>query len=141
MKIPPTLSTVIGNLFKKPATNPFPESDPIPAPEGFRGKPVYYVDKCVGCRLCVTVCPAGVIEYVPEVKKVTFWLGRCVFCQQCVDVCPVKAIEMSDNFLLATHDRYDNNLRWLREDEVEGLIEERRKKEELKKQKAEETKN
>ena len=86
------------------------------------------MDKCIGCRLCVTVCPAGVIEYVPEVKKVTFWLGRCVFCQQCVDVCPVNAIEMSDNFLLATHDRYDDNLRWLREDEVEDLMEEQRKK-------------
>ncbi|ASJ05441.1 4Fe-4S binding protein [Thermococcus barossii] len=121
MKVPPTLSTVLSNLFKKPATNPFPASEPVPVPEGFRGKLIYYPDKCVGCRLCVMVCPAGVIEYVPEVRKVTFWLGRCVFCQQCVDVCPVKALEMSDEFLLATDDKYDDNLRWFKEDEIEEL--------------------
>ncbi len=115
MRVPPTLSTVLGNLFKKPATNPpFPKSDPVPVPEGFRGgKLVYDVEKCVGCRLCITVCPAGVIEYVPpEVRKVTFWLGRCTFCAQCVDVCPVNALSMSDEFLLATADKYDDNLRW-----------------------------
>ncbi len=121
MKVPPTLSTVLGNLFKKPATNLFPESEPVPVPEGFRGKLTYDVEKCVGCRLCVMVCPAGVIEYVPEIKKVTFWLGRCVFCQQCVDVCPVNALSMSDEFLLATTDKYDDNLRWLKEDEVEEV--------------------
>lgn len=34
MRVPPTLSTVLGNLFKKPATNPpFPKSDPVPVPE------------------------------------------------------------------------------------------------------------
>ena len=132
MKVPPTLSTVLSNLFKKPATNPFPKSEPVPVPEGFRGKLVYYPDKCVGCRLCVMVCPAGVIEYVPEVRKVTFWLGRCVFCQQCVDVCPVKALEMSDEFLLATDDKYDDNLRWFKEDEIAEL---KKKLEEQKKAK------
>jgi len=139
MKVPPTLSTVLGNLFKKPATNPFPESEPVPTPEGFRGKLVYYPEKCVGCRLCVTVCPAGVIEYVPEVRKVTFWLGRCVFCQQCVDVCPVKALEMSNEFLLATDNKYDDNLRWFKEDEIEELkkkLEEQKKAKEAAKKSA-----
>ena len=93
MKVPPTLSVVLRNLFKNPATNPFPKSEPVPIPEGFRGKLVYHVDKCIGCKLCMNVCPAGVFEYVPEIKKVTLWLGRCVFCQQCVDVCPVNALE------------------------------------------------
>ncbi|WP_456394339.1 4Fe-4S dicluster domain-containing protein [Thermococcus sp.] len=127
MRVPPTLSAVLGNLFRKPATNPFPESEPVPVPEGFRGKLVYHVDKCVGCRLCVTVCPAGVFEYIPEVRKVTLWLGRCVFCKQCVDVCPVSALEMSDEFLLATYDKYDDNLRWFREKEIEKMIEEKKK--------------
>lgn len=45
-------------------------------------------------------------------RKVTFWLGRCTFCAQCVDVCPVNALSMSDEFLLATADKYDDNLRW-----------------------------
>lgn len=122
MKLPPTLSVVLSNLFKKPATNPFPQSNPVPTPEGFRGKLIYHVDKCIGCRLCITVCPAGVFEYVPELKKVTLWLGRCVFCQQCVDVCPVNALEMSNEFLLATYDKYDEKLRWLKNEEIEEML-------------------
>ncbi|AIF68674.1 hydrogenase [Palaeococcus pacificus DY20341] len=128
MKVPPTLSVVLGNLLKKPATNQFPKSEPVPTPEGFRGKLLYDKDKCIGCRLCITVCPAGVFEYVPEIKKVTLWLGRCVFCQQCVDVCPVNALEMSDEFLLATYDKYDDNLRWLKNEEIEKMIEEQKSK-------------
>ncbi|WP_258083547.1 4Fe-4S binding protein [Thermococcus thermotolerans] len=138
MKVPPTLSTVLGNLFKKPATNPFPESEPVPVPEGFRGKLNYDVEKCVGCRLCVMVCPAGVIEYVPEVRKVTFWLGRCVFCAQCVDVCPVNALWMSDEFLLATTDKYEDNLMWFHGEEIEEfkkkLEEQKKAKESAKKE-------
>ncbi|WP_461865868.1 4Fe-4S dicluster domain-containing protein [Thermococcus sp.] len=128
MKLPPTLSVVLGNLFKKPATNPFPKNEPVPVPKDFRGKLIYHVDKCVGCRLCVTVCPAGVFEYIPEVRKVTLWLGRCVFCKQCVDVCPVNALEMSDEFLLATYDKYDDNLRWLKNDEIAERIKEAEEK-------------
>ncbi|MBO8174186.1 MAG: 4Fe-4S binding protein [Thermococcus sp.] len=128
MKIPPTLSTVLSNLFRKPATNMFPKTEPVPTPEGFRGKLIYYPDKCVGCKLCVTVCPAGVIEFIPEIKKVTFWLGRCVFCAQCVDVCPVNALEMSKEFLLATYDKYDDNLRWLKNEEIEEMIEAQKSK-------------
>ncbi len=127
MKVPPTLSVVLGNLFKKPATNPFPQKEPVPVPEDFRGKLIYHANKCVGCRLCVTVCPAGVFEYIPEARKVTLWLGRCVFCKQCVDVCPVNALEMSGEFLLATYDKYDDNLRWFKEDEIEKRIKEKKK--------------
>ncbi|AEH24817.1 4Fe-4S binding protein [Pyrococcus yayanosii] len=128
----PLLSTVLKNIAKRPATNLFPKTDPVPVPEDFRGKIIYHVDKCVGCRMCVMVCPAGVFIYLPEVRKVTLWLGRCVFCKQCVDVCPTRALEMSDEFLLATYDKYDKKLRWFTEEEIEEY---KRKLEEQKKAK------
>ncbi|MEQ8197910.1 MAG: 4Fe-4S dicluster-binding protein, partial [Clostridiaceae bacterium] len=33
------------------------------------GKPVLIVDKCVGCQLCVTVCPAGAVAPGKRVSK------------------------------------------------------------------------
>ncbi|MFA4668892.1 4Fe-4S binding protein [Pyrococcus kukulkanii] len=129
----PLLSTVIKNLFKKPATNPFPKTEPVPVPENFRGKIVYNVDKCVGCRMCVTVCPAGVFVYLPEIRKVALWTGRCVFCKQCVDVCPTNALQMSDEFLLASYDKYDSKFIYVTPKEAEEI---KKKQEELKKAKA-----
>ncbi|AAL81560.1 NADH-plastoquinone oxidoreductase subunit [Pyrococcus furiosus DSM 3638] len=130
----PLLPTVIKNLFKKPATNPFPKTEPVPVPEDFRGKLVYNVDKCVGCRMCVTVCPAGVFVYLPEIRKVTLWIGRCVMCKQCVDVCPTAALQMSDEFLLASYDKYDAKLIYLTPEEAEDI---KKKLEEANKAKAE----
>ena len=80
--------TLIKQLFGKPATNPFPVKHmprsvtavlqkvaagqaaihpPIPTPKDLRGKIAYDREKCIGCGLCVRVCPASVIQlYVPE---------------------------------------------------------------------------
>jgi len=99
-----TLPIVLGNLLKRPATNPFPKADPVPVPENFRGQLKYNAEKCVGCRMCVTVCPAGVFVYLADVRKVAPWTARCVHCAQCVDVCPTGALEMGREFLLASYD-------------------------------------
>ncbi|ANF22455.1 4Fe-4S dicluster domain-containing protein [Thermococcus piezophilus] len=132
MRLSPLIPTVLRNLAKKPATNLFPKMEPVPVPENFRGRLIYDVDKCVGCRMCVTVCPAGVFVYLPEVRKVTLWTGRCVFCSQCVDVCPTNALKMSDEFLLASYDKYDEKFIWFKEEEIEEL---KKKLEEQKKAK------
>ena len=57
------------------------------------GKVLYDKDKCVGCWMCVMVCPYGAIR--PDTKtKIPL---RCDFCvdigePQCAQKCPVKAI-------------------------------------------------
>lgn len=125
------LPQVFTQMFKKPWTNKFPAkyqpsnttkflqdvnqgkakiNPPVETPKGFRGKIVYDTEKCIGCKLCIRVCPCGAIEFKEAEKKVKFYLARCCFCSQCNDVCPVKCISMSDEFLLADADKYSKDL-------------------------------
>ncbi|BAD86282.1 membrane bound hydrogenase, 4Fe-4S cluster-binding subunit [Thermococcus kodakarensis KOD1] len=132
MKAPILVPVVLRNLFKKPATNRFPQTEPVPIPEDFRGMIAYNVDKCVGCRMCVNVCPAGVFVYLPEIRKVALWTARCVYCGQCVDVCPTGALQLSKDFLLASYDNHDDRFIPLKPEKVEEI---KRKLEEQKKAK------
>jgi formate hydrogenlyase subunit 6/NADH:ubiquinone oxidoreductase subunit I len=123
--------TLIKQLLSKPATNPFPARHmpksvtgllakvaagkaaihpPVPAPNDLRGKIAYDREKCIGCKLCIRVCPASVIEFLPEAKKIRMYVARCTFCAQCVDACPVNALATTPDFLLADTDRFSKNL-------------------------------
>ncbi len=120
------LKTLFSQLFTKPATNRFPAKympksvlgflgrvqagkatlvPPVPVPPRFRGKIAYRREKCIGCQLCIRVCPAKVIEFLPEAKKIRMHVARCTFCAQCVDACPVDALAESPDFLLSDTDR------------------------------------
>ncbi len=111
-------------LFKKPFTNLFPLkhapksvlallkkvkegkvklNDPVPVPKGFRGAIVYDKKKCIGCKLCIKVCPTEAFDYLEKERKVKYHVSRCCFCAQCVDVCPVNALGSSKEFLLADY--------------------------------------
>ena len=125
------LPQVFAQMFKKPWTNKFPAKyqpssttkfladvgagkaeiiPPIETPEGFRGKIQYDKDKCIGCKLCIKVCPCGAIEYKEKEKKIKIYLARCCFCAQCNDICPVDCLSMSNEFLLADTDKYSKDL-------------------------------
>jgi ferredoxin len=125
------LPQVFKQMFKKPFTNKFPAKyappsttkfledvqngkasiiPPVETPPGFRGKIQYEKEKCIGCQLCIKICPSGTIEFKPKEKKVRFYLARCTFCSQCNDVCPVNCISMSNEFLLADADKYSKDL-------------------------------
>ncbi len=120
------LKTLFSQLVTKPATNRFPAKympksvlgflgkvkagkakivPPVPVPPRFRGKIAYNREKCIGCQLCIRVCPAKVIEFLPEAKKIRMHVARCTFCAQCVDACPVDALAESGEFLLSDTNR------------------------------------
>ncbi|UCH72279.1 MAG: 4Fe-4S binding protein [Thermoplasmatales archaeon] len=125
------LGSVFRQMFKKPWTNKFPVkytpknttklleavgagkikiNPPIETPAGFRGKIKYDNEKCIGCQLCINVCPCEAIEFKPDKKKIKFYLAGCCFCSQCNDICPVKCLSMSNEFLLADTDPYSKDL-------------------------------
>jgi len=122
---------LLAQMFKKPATNQFPArhapksvhglvaavtagkaklNPPVPVPEEFRGKILYNRETCIGCRLCINVCPAHAIEFLPADKKVRIFVAQCIQCGQCNDVCPKKCLSMSKEFALADTNKMSENL-------------------------------
>ena len=115
---------VLKQLFRRTFTNRFPAkhipksvtgflkdveagkakiNPPVPTPPGFRGKVNYLRDKCIGCRLCIKVCPANAVVFREHEKKIRYHLFRCTFCGECVAICPTKALVFTDEFLMADY--------------------------------------
>ena len=97
---------LLRNLFKKPATSKYPFEKKLPF-KGFRGRPIWDMTRCTGCRLCYLDCPSGAIEINGKGLKAEFkhHLDRCLFCGQCEEVCPVNAITMTTEYELASFKR------------------------------------
>jgi formate hydrogenlyase subunit 6/NADH:ubiquinone oxidoreductase subunit I len=135
--------TILKQLFLNPATNKFPAKyapastiqflnsvtrgelkmiPPVSVPSKFRGKIAYDKEGCTGCRLCIGVCPTKAIEFIPEEKKVKIFISRCCFCAQCVDICPVEVLSMTDEFLLASYNKYADELVVLDSGKLQGSV-------------------
>ena len=54
----------------------------------------YTETKCVGCQMCLQVCPHGV--FGPSESKVVLLLdeGACIECGACARNCPAQAIKV-----------------------------------------------
>lgn len=105
MSLIPLSRQVLLHGSRKPYTNPFPDGPPVPVPKGFRGKIQYDQEECIGCQMCIRVCPAGVFHYDKEERKIDLWISRCIFCAQCVEACPKGVLRMSHEFLLANYSK------------------------------------
>ena len=103
------LGEAIKALARGPYTGNFPFS-PVEVPLGFRGKPQFYEDDCVGCLACLEVCPARAIDYVDDKEKklrtLTHHQDTCIYCQQCEKACITgKGIILTREYDLATAER------------------------------------
>jgi ferredoxin len=48
--------------------------------------------KCVGCGLCMKLCPAGAIKMSGKKPQ---WNNKCLACNRCINNCPQNAIQTS----------------------------------------------
>ena len=82
-------------------------------PPRTRSSMVLEPEKCISCRLCLNVCPNGVINLTSEkdennkkvLKTYTMNIGRCLLCGLCTEACPTGAIGLSQEFENAVYSR------------------------------------
>lgn len=89
----PMLRTVLGNLFRKPATVAYP-AGPKPVCPTARGHVALDVDACIFCSLCARKCPTAAIDVDRAARRWTIRRHDCVLCARCVDACPKKCLAM-----------------------------------------------
>jgi len=49
-------------------------------------------ERCIGCNLCVSVCPTDVFDEVPGALPVIARVDDCQTCFMCEVYCPVDAL-------------------------------------------------
>jgi NAD-dependent dihydropyrimidine dehydrogenase PreA subunit len=54
-------------------------------------------DKCTGCGVCNSVCPADVYGPVKDGKTQVAKPGECIGCRACESQCPENAIQIEEN--------------------------------------------
>ncbi|MBW2093373.1 MAG: 4Fe-4S binding protein [Deltaproteobacteria bacterium] len=59
-------------------------------------------EKCVGCGMCVSVCPAEAISVHEQARVDT---ERCMGCGHCVQECPEYALSLQPLRVLDDHHR------------------------------------
>jgi len=86
--------------------------EPHTPPDGFRGKPEFQEDDCIGCKACAEVCPAMAISVTddvgadPPVRRLVQRSDKCIFCGQCELNCTTTTgIVLTKTYAMATLDR------------------------------------
>ncbi|MEM2094061.1 MAG: 4Fe-4S binding protein [Candidatus Bathyarchaeia archaeon] len=112
VKIGKMFRDVLSSMFGRPVTVQYltKRGESVPVPPSFRGTITYSKDQCVGCLLCIRVCPSGAITAI-EGRKVVFDMGRCLFCGQCAEICPKNAIRLSPEFDNTAYERSELSIR------------------------------
>jgi NADH-quinone oxidoreductase subunit I len=107
------LRMTFSNLLRAPVTYEYPEVK-RPVAERFRGRIHLNLDTCIGCSLCMQVCPnlsctMQEHEYPSDKNKRKIFpqveVAKCIYCGFCAEVCPTGAIYMSREFETARYDR------------------------------------
>lgn len=60
-------------------------------------------DKCIGCKMCETICP---VDNIQMDNNKPIWLGKCTDCMACINICPKEAVNIGKNTI--KKNRYRN---------------------------------
>ena len=128
MSVGTMIGDLIRSLFKKPATELYPEVKTA-APSRLRGKLVWDPEQCVGCQLCIKDCPSNAIELIviDKVNKrfvMRYHADRCTRCAQCVVSCRFKCMNMSNEvWEEASANKQPFEVYYGKDEDVEFLLE------------------
>jgi NADH-quinone oxidoreductase subunit I len=111
------LSVTFRHLFVRSVTLQYPRQR-WQVSDRYRGLERLTLDEegnelCVGCCLCVQICPAKAIKivtdegenYEKEVRLFEINIARCIFCGLCIEACPKNALKMTGEYELACYNR------------------------------------
>lgn len=127
MKLGTMLHDIVDSLLRRPATEKYP-FEKRPAPARTRGLLHWDPEKCTGCCLCNTDCPANAIELITLDKKAKQFVlhyhsDRCTFCGQCVQSCRFGCLEMaSEEWELAATSKEPFTISYGRDEDINALL-------------------
>lgn len=89
--------STLANLFKKPATRPYPEQ-----PREYfaltRGQVVNAIDQCSFCGLCRRKCPTTAIRVERESRIWEIERLQCIACGNCCEACPKQCLSLNNHY-------------------------------------------
>jgi NADH-quinone oxidoreductase subunit I/NAD(P)H-quinone oxidoreductase subunit I len=112
-----TMKQFIKAIVNRPQTVLYPW-EKLVLPDVYRGRPGLVFDKCIGCGICMRICPTRCIDLVEvddlkvvvgepakKVKRPRVNVGRCMMCGYCAEYCPTDAMIVTPDYELATYTR------------------------------------
>jgi len=112
---PEAFFEAVKHMFKRTFTlkHPYQRHE---FPDGYRGRHLLHMDRCIGCGICAWICPEKSITMVSNAEEKTYpqnpqkrfpqyWYARCCFCHFCTDYCPTGALDYTNDYDLAEYER------------------------------------
>jgi NADH-quinone oxidoreductase subunit I len=108
---------------KEEVTLQYPE-ERWEVPERFRGFLHNDIKTCIVCNMCVKTCPMDCItlesvrgaDKKPVLVSYDINIGRCMYCGLCVEICPPKSLKHTGGYEMASVQRSELILHFVKED-------------------------